>query len=189
MKKDFQISAQVCEQLAQQLVSEQVEVLKHETLVKEIKAKLIEGKMQLIKKLIMGKNFRLEGKKMTALEILFDEKDGKLHVHLEMALDPASEVMPCLLTKNEKQLLKEYRNCLEACCFGLDFMSRDTLETARRLECLKNRISLTRCYCWVIDLNDATTPGFFSESGLTTGRFLGAGTKREMLEDVRFISV
>jgi hypothetical protein len=186
MAKELFFSSQVCEQLARELVTEQAEMLKHEALVKEIKAKLIEGKQQLIRKLILGKTFRLEGKKMTALEILFDEKDGKLQVHIEFGLDPESEVTPCLLTKNEKQLLKEYRNCLEACCYGLEYMSNDTLEIARRLGCLKNSIILTRCYCWEIDINNTTTPGFFSKSGLTTGRFIGVGTKPEMLEDVRF---
>ena len=42
MAKDF-FSSEVCELLARELVTEQAELLKHEVLVKEIKAKLIEG--------------------------------------------------------------------------------------------------------------------------------------------------
>lgn len=133
MRKDY-FSSQVCEQLATDLVQEQVELMKHEVLVKEIKAKLIEGKQQLIKKLIFGKTFRLEGKKMTALEIHFNEKDGKLQVHLEMGLAPASEVTPCLLTRNEKQLLKEYRNGKallhnQPCCDSTAVLKRENSYT------------------------------------------------------------
>ena len=43
MAKDF-FSSEVCELLARELVTEQAELLKHEVLVKEIKAKLIEGR-------------------------------------------------------------------------------------------------------------------------------------------------
>ena len=188
MAKENVISSQVCEQLAQQLVTEQVEMLKHEALIKEIKARLAEGKQQVIRKLILGRTFRLEGKKMTALKLLFDEKDGKLQVHVEMGLDPKSEVTSCLLTRKEEQLLREYRNSLAAYHYGLDIMVKNTLETARRLSCLKNCIILTRCYCWRIDLDNATTPGFFSESGLTTGGYIGASDQPEMLENVRFRS-
>ena len=160
-------SSQVCEQLARELVTEQAELLKHETLVKEIKAKLVEGKKQLIRKLIDGKTFLINGKKRTVLLVEFDEYQDNMRVELTMGLDPDEIDLPSSMTRKEKEFLMDYKDYLliihedqsEWACI-------DALEIANELKSLKHGIYLSYGTVWEIDFSNATTPGFFEQSGL-----------------------
>ena len=61
MKCDY-FNSEICKQLACDLVTEQAQLMKHEALANEIKAKIVEGKQKLIKKLILGKEIILDEK-------------------------------------------------------------------------------------------------------------------------------
>ena len=166
MNKVF-FSSQVCGRLACELVTKQAELLKHETLVKEIKAKLVEGKKQLIKKLIERKTFLLNGKKRTVLLVEFDEYQDNMRVELTMGLDPDEIDLPTNMTRKEKELLMDYKDYLlvihedqsEWACI-------DALEIANELKSLKNGIYLSYVTIGEIDFSKATTSGFFEQSGI-----------------------
>lgn len=166
MAKDF-FSSEVCELLARELVTEQAELLKHEVLVKEIKAKLIEGKKQLIKKLIVGETFLIDGKKRTALDVAFEDNNEGIWVSFIFGLYPSEIIKPQDLTEKEKELLKEY------CDYLLDFKDvladwagRDAIDCARKLWIHEHEMYLTTVEDFDIDLSNATTPGFFEQTGL-----------------------
>ena len=171
MAKDFQISAQVCEQLARELVTEQAEMVKHEALVREIKAKLVDGKKQLIKHLIEGKVFFYDGKKITALHVDFCEEQDELRVMITMGHETESRVPSKGLTRKEKELVYAYKTNVLFLKQGIGNDSGiDAVQAAAELRWLKHGIHLTYCNYWVIDLSNATTPGFYNESGLYVKR-------------------
>ncbi len=171
MAKEIYFSNQVCEQLARELVTEQAELVKHETLVKEIKAKLVDGKMQLVKHLIVGKEFYYDGKKRTALQVDFYEEQDTLRLVITMGLETESRVPSKGLTRKEKELVQEYKTNVHFLKEGHDYESGSyAIDAANELRFLKHRIHLIYCTYWVIDLNNATTPGFFEESGLYVKR-------------------
>jgi hypothetical protein len=108
MKKDF-FNCELCEQLARELVTEQAELLKHEVLVKEIKAKLVEGKQQLIRKLISCREFFLDGKNQLALYVSFDERWDDLRVSVTLGLDPDDPAVTAPLTKKEHESMHHHK--------------------------------------------------------------------------------
>lgn len=170
MNKNF-FNNQVCEQLARELVTEQAELLKHETLVKEIKAKLVEGKRQLIKKLIEGKDIYLDGRKRTALLVSFEVEEDRMMVVVTMGLEADHFTVPRNLTKREKELVQDYKFFLDSC--KGEFYEDDgveAIEVADKLAELRNQIRLTYCTAWEIDFCNATTPDFFENSGLEVHR-------------------
>ena len=180
MKKDF-FNCELCEQLARELVTEQAELLKHEVLVKEIKAKLVEGKQQLIRKLISCREFFLDGKNQLALYVSFDERWDDLRVSVTLGLDPDAPTLTAPLTKKERELFQEYRNMYLYCKESHDDSAGYyAIELAKDLEKLKSGIKLTYVTCWDIDFGKATTPGFFEQSGLVVHRKTGY----YMLEDL-----
>ena len=167
MAKDF-FSKEVCEKLAQELVTEQAELLKHEALVKTMKEKLVEGKKQLIRSLIVGKTFLFEGKRMTALAIDFYVEADSMVVYVTFGLDAADVVGDRRLTRKEKRLLKEY-NMLRKFCRepGYEDVEKETLEAAETLALLKNGINLRRYYGWTVDFSNPSSSNFFTESSMT----------------------
>jgi len=167
MGKNFLFSSEVCKQFACELVTEQAMLLKHETLVNELKAKIVEGKKQLIKKLILGKEFFLEGKRMVAIEISFFERLDDMEVTVTMGLDPDECIMPDSATKREQRLLGLYKNSLYSCKEYQDETSgSEASYWAHRLFRFKNHHLLTQCFWGRIDFANATTPGFFEQSGI-----------------------
>lgn len=166
-KEIFYYSSQVCEQLACELVTEQAQLLKHEALVNELKATIVEGKKQLIKKLILGKEFLLEGKRMVAIEISFFERLDDMEVTVTMGLDPDECIMPDSATKREQRLLGLYKDSFYSCKEYQDETSgSEASYWAHRLFRLKNHHLLTQCFWGRIDFANATTPGFFEQSGI-----------------------
>ena len=166
MAKEF-FTSEVCERLARELVTEQAELIKHGALVREIKAKLIEGKELLIKKLIAGKTFLIDGKKRTALDVSFEDYDERLYVYLTFGLYPSEIDWPQDLTEDERELLDDYCDYLFDFKDVLaDWAGQDALNCARELRCHRNQMYLTRVEDYEIDLSKANTPGFFEESGI-----------------------
>lgn len=166
MAKDF-FTSEVCERLARELVTEQAELLKHEVLVKEIQAKLIEGKKQLVKKLILGKTFLIDGKKKTALDVSIEDNKEGIWVYLTFGLYPSEIIYPQDMTEEERALLDEY--CVYLFDFKdvlADYAGQDALNCARELYNHEHEIYLTNVEIYDINLCDATTPGFFEQSGL-----------------------
>jgi len=177
-------SKEVYEQIAQNLVSEQAELLKHQTLVEEYKIILVEGKKQLIRKLVKGNKLYVDGKHVRVLEVKFSEEVNKLGVTVIAGLDPFREVLPNCLTKREKQLLDQYKIYFRY-CNGRDEKTLEyILEVVNKLSNLKNNIDLGTCYYWTIDMINATLPDFFSNSGLTTGRCGGPNGRCLMFEEL-----
>lgn len=166
MAKDY-FSSEVCEQLACDLVTEQAEFLKHQSNVKGIKERLVEGKSQLIRKLILGKSFMISGKKRTVLNLEFEETDGILKVWATICLDPEEINLPAKITRREKKLFWFYKDYLQFCYDDLDGQAgQEVLSLADELHALKNHIHLKYTTEWLIDFSNATTPGFFGQSGL-----------------------
>ena len=167
MAKDLFYSSQVCKELACDLVTEQAELLKHESLVEQIKTKLVEGKQQLIEHLILGKELYYKGKKRTALHVNFYLEGDKMEVVVTMGIAPDGLVPRNRLTKKERMLVDDYKDLLY-CCKNRSYENcfRDTLKVADELRSLKNGICLTNEPCWVIDFGNATTPGFFEQTRL-----------------------
>lgn len=181
--KDVFFSSQVCEQLARELVTEQAEVVKHESLVKEIRRKLIQGKQQLIKKLLMGKELFVDGKRRVVLNLEFDMCDDIMKVLITTGQNPDNIFMPCSLTKRESELVRNYKYYLQECQDSQNGESGPlAVETANELCGLKNQITLTRINYCDVDFSNATTPGFFEQSGLVVRKCDGNGFC--MLEDL-----
>lgn len=181
MAKDLFFSRELCEQLAHELVTEQAELLKHEALVKTMKAKIVEGKEQLINLLIGGKTFDSYGKKKTALGITYYEESDSLIVVVTFGRDPKNVGRGVRLTRREKALLEDYDYLRRCCAFGFsDGEGIDAVRTARKLEALKNHIYLVYNSTWKIDLENPNNSEFFNKSGLKVGR----DGKDLMLEDL-----
>lgn len=177
-------SKQVYAQIAQDLVKEQAELLKHQSLVDEYKKILVEGKKQLIRKLIMGKRLYVDGKPVIVLEVKTYEEDNKLGVTVIAGLNPFKESIPCSLTKKENQLLEQYKILFRYCNSGDDKMLERAWEVVNQLSCLKNNIDLAMCGYWTIDMNNASQPDFFSKSGLKSGIYGGTSGMELMIEEV-----
>ena len=60
---------EVCEQLARELVKEQTEVAKHQSMVEGLKNAIFEKKKDVIMRKIDGRSFKLNGKKVVAVKI------------------------------------------------------------------------------------------------------------------------
>jgi hypothetical protein len=166
MKKDFYLT-EVCERLAGDLVREQATLLKHEAIVKDIKAKLVEGKQQLIKQLILGKVFDYKDQKMTALCVDFGELKDNMLVEVTMGMSPEYYIQNCALTKREKLLIDDYESLCEHCREEADdYFGNEARETAYELMRLKNGVWLIRTYSWEVDFSNAGSTDFFKESGL-----------------------
>lgn len=184
MGTEKQFSKQVFEQIAQDLVKEQAELLKHQTLVEEYKKILVEGKKEIIRKLVKGKRLYFDGKPVIVLEVQFDVEDNKLGVTVIVGLDPFKEKIPSSLTKSEKRLLEQYKVQFRFHEPGEDRFLEPTWEGINKLSCLKNHFDLARCYYWTLDMNDAIQPDFFSRSGLNSGVYGGPSCKELMIEEV-----
>lgn len=165
MAKDTYFSSQVCEQLARELVHEQAELLKHETLIRAIKAKIVEGKKQLIESVILGRTFKIDGKKTTVIRVDYDEFPNALRVIITLGLRPEDVRIPYSLTKKEKELINDYEDLLQFCKEDRDYTPHEAADVALELKTLKNGICLTYIDTCLIDMSNATTHGFFEESG------------------------
>ena len=180
MTKDLFFSRDVCEQLARELVSEQTELLKHEALVKTMKAKIVEGKEQLINSLIGGKTFKARRGNRTALEITYYEEPDSLMVVVTFGRNPEDVVKGVRLTRREKALIEDYEWLIGSGANGFSNGDGiDAVKSARKLEVLKHHIYLVYPSVWKIDLTNLDSSDFFKRSGLEV-----EDGKGMMLEDM-----
>ena len=181
MITNLYFSSEVCEQLARELVTEQAELLKREALVKTMKAKIIEGKEQLINSLIGGKTFKARSGNRTALEITYYEEPDSLMVVVTFGRDSKDVVKDVRLTRREKALIEDYEDLRRCCANGFkDGDGIDAISIAEKLGVLKHHIYLVYPSVWKIDLSNPDSNDFFKRSGLDTKM----DDKNLMLEDL-----
>lgn len=167
MEKVF-ISREVCELLAQQLVNEQAELVKQEAVVEGLTKTLKEKKMEIIRKRLEGKFFKLDDSKVTPIDVEFNEwKDG-MWVRVIFAKEPASFLNDeATLTKKEKQLLNQYKKAFKRCRWGFNEEAcHEIQDLARKLCQLKHGFILTDWRVWDFNFEDFSSRDFFRNSGL-----------------------
>ena len=159
-------SNSVCELLAQQLATEQADVVKHQAIVESIQKTIFSKKKEIIKRIVDTYFFYFEGKRYSALDLSFGESDGKLIVSINFGIDP-TEIDLEGLTRRETELLKQYRKDFER---SIDYEDKEAcshaISVARSVYWLKNRINLLRFETNSIHIDQAISPGFFEETGI-----------------------
>lgn len=183
------ITNKVCELLAQQLSTEQAEVVKHQAVVDGIMNRIFEAKKSLIMDKIQNDFFRIDGKKVYAIDVQVDQLENKISVCVNFAVSPDYAIQEgIILTKREAELFADYRKAFKQCFrYSSDGATVDQLKhLAISLKRLKNQVCLTFCHFWDISYDDATDPDFLKRTGLTTGEFDGYTTRKRMLEDKYF---
>ena len=160
-------SKQVCGLLAQQLVTEQAEVLKHQAVVESIWKTIVEKKTDIIKRIVNGNFFRIDGIRYLALKLSIEENGDMLVVDITFGITPDVIGSEEKLTRREAELLKEYRDNYDKTIFGnIGEYGGKAVHAARELKYLKNQIYLLRIKSFNIDMTKAFEPKFFEESGL-----------------------
>lgn len=184
------VSNSVCELLAQQLVEEQAEVIKHQGTVNNIKLAIRVKKTEVIKKLVEGRMYKFEGKRVIVIEVSsFESKDG-IFVMLSFAEDPASVNKQTSLTKREKDLLAKYSEAFKHCRHRFDeYWRGEALRAAYALGSLKHGINLLDERLWEFSFDQAKDPDFFKTSGITVDAFRGCGYENVLLEDTRVLNI
>ena len=178
------LSKEVCEQLAQQLVKEQAELVKQDAVVNGLKDAIFRKKAEIIKDRIDGQFFQFD-RLMYPLSISISYGSYYMAVSICFGADP-DEAIPIgvILTKREKELFESYKESFNK---YLDWeRTEDGMEAWRKileLKQLKNGLNLGMYKNWLIGLSDATEPGFFTRTGLTLGGYQGMSLIPTMLED------
>ena len=187
---NFIVSNSVCELLAQQLVEEQAEVIKHQGTVNNIKRTILEKKTEVIRKLVEGRMYKFEGKRVIVIEVSsFESQDG-IFVMLSFAEDPASVNKQTSLTKREKELLEKYSEAFKHCRHHFDeYWGSEALRAAYALGSLKHGINLLDERYWEFSFDEAKDPSFFKTSGITVDAFRGCGYENVLLEDTRVMNI
>lgn len=177
-------SNQVCGLLAQQLVEEQAEVVKHEAVVKEIKKAIISRKTEVVSNLVEGRVFNFDNKEVIVLKVDSFEVEAGFFIELTFGQLPASATLDVQLTKKESELMDQYAKALEHCCrcFQNDWYSIAS-RAANALVDLKNGVKLIERSMYGFDFDDAIDPDFFKITGITVERFCGCSSERVSLEE------
>lgn len=178
------LSKEVCEQLAQQLVKEQAELVKQDAVVNGLKETIFKKKTEIIKCKIDGSFFQFD-RLMYPLSITISHDSDYMEVSICFGADP-DEAIPTgmILTKREKDLFEGYKISFNN---FLDWSRPDDGKEAWKkileLKQLKNGLNLGMYKNWLIRLSDATEPDFFTRTGLTLGGYQGISFKPTMLEN------
>jgi hypothetical protein len=162
-------STEVCEQLAQQLVTEQAEIVKREAIVEGLRKTLVEKKKSLIRDCVDGQMFKLDDKKYAVLHLRIDESEDELLVCVTFGECPDLYLgKKKALTKAEQDALAEYTKAFDICYGGLDKEAGDkACDVARRLVRMKHGLNFITCRWWTFYYEDFNRPGYFKSSGLT----------------------
>ena len=166
----------IIEHLAQQLVSEQVEVIKHQALVDTIKQAIKEKKLSIIHDLINDQIFYIDHKYYFVQEINAEDMSDGFEVAVTLVeLDPSID--DTNLTKRERELLAEYKQVsLSGCWCGL-------FELSQSLAVLKHGIKLVKRIYTRFYFDDASEPEFNEQSGIKVG-CKGVNGRSLLLEDL-----
>jgi len=167
MDKVF-LSTEVCELLAQQLVSEQATLVKQEAIVENLIETLKEKKKSMIEKMLDGRFFKFDDSKVLAIAVKFlDWKDG-MWVRACFAKTPESFPDDMTnLTKKEKSLLNQYQKLFKRCRWEFnEEASKEIQEVAQELSQLKHRLFLVEWRSWSFNIEDFSSSTFFRNSGM-----------------------
>ena len=177
-------SNQVCGLLAQQLVEEQAEVVKHEAVVREIKKAIIDKKMEVVSNLVEGRVFEFDNKEAIVFDVDSFEVKGGFFIELTFGQLPPSATLGLQLTKKESELMDQYAKALDHCChcFQSDWYNIAS-RAANALADLKNGIRPIDRSMYGFNFDDAIDPDFFKKTGITVERFCGCSYKRMSLEE------
>lgn len=73
---------QVCGLLARQLAEEQVEVMKHQAIVENIKKTIVERKRRVVEELTLGRLFCIDGSKVRVTDVMVHVDDNSFRIML-----------------------------------------------------------------------------------------------------------
>ena len=178
------LSNSVCELLAQQLVTEQAEVVKHQGTVNIIKQTILEKKTEVVKRMVRGRMFKFEGKLVIAMNVNSYESEKGFVITLTFAEEPLSATRFISLTKREKDLLNQYSESFKHCRQGYDsYWEREASRLGYDLGILKHRISLIEHCCREFSFDEAKEPDFFKTTGILVNEFKGCSSRMLMLEE------
>lgn len=160
------ISKPVCEYLAQQLLEEQAEVVKHQAIVEGIRKAVFDKKKEIVRRILEDYFFSFDGIMHSTLDISFGDCSTALLVSMTFGKDPET-VDKESLTRREAELVRQYRKSFEKSFDGMDKEAgREAIRAARDLYGLKNKLNLLRFDTFMFELNDAVKPSFFEETGI-----------------------
>ena len=167
MEKEI-LSRNVCELLAQQLVTEQAELVKQEAVVENCIKTLKAKKKLLIEFCLEGEYFTLDDSRVLAFAADFYDTGETFWVRVLFAKTPASFYNDKVnLTRREKQLLNQYKKAFKRCRWGFnEEAGKEIRELARKIHQLKNGLILTNSRSWSFSIEDFSSPDFFRNSGL-----------------------
>jgi hypothetical protein len=178
---------EVCEQLARELVKEQTEVAKHQSMVEGLKNAIFEKKKDVIMRKIDGRSFKLNGKKVVAVKIsLYHDPDG-LSVWINFVENPFCTLIRSYeLTTKEKKLFHAYVKAFEK--YQKQFYDEDVkkrlLDVIDELSKLKHQLKMGFVRVWSMTYDEALDPDFFVKSGLHVPVFKGVSPEEKLLEDL-----
>ena len=182
------LSKQACCQLAKQLVEEQTEMLKHQTLVDALRKAIREKKKDVIKDMAGGRTLIIRDKRMILLSVEVEEYYGKPRIVTRLGQEPYDAIKGLKLTATEKKLMREYESAFSRCaneCPDSDAWAEKAQYLGGRLLRMKNSLDLIDCCCDYFAYDDATDPDFFNATGVeieSSGR--GVNARVTKLDDV-----
>ena len=177
-------SIKTCELLAQQLIEEQAEALKHEAIVKDIKKAIMNKKMAVVSNLVEGKVFQFDNKRVIVLDVNYHESGNCFYVGITFGEIPSSATTGLKLTKKESEVIECYAYALDHCSrhFEKDWYLL-AADYANYLAKLKNGIKLISHSLYRFDFDEAIEPDFFKKTGITINQFQGCSNKKVLLEE------
>ena len=157
--------------LAKQLVSEQVEIVRRQSIVEGIKKKLFETKADIIMSRVRRRFlYRYDGKRFIVACLDTSMMENGLSAFMTLAYEPESFVKGKKLTKREAEMIKEYEELFKECRREYSMtLNYQLTGLAHRLALLKNRIKLVEIFHQYIDFSDANDPDFCNTSGIVYG--------------------
>ncbi len=181
---DLVLSTRVNEQLAQQLVTEQAEVVRHQAVVDGIKKAIMAKKRDVILKATQGKLLKWHDKPVIVLEVTMLDLGEKFEVTLTFALEPTMALLGHELTKGETHLVTLYQNYFDECKYGYDAgLTENVICFTDELAKLKHQIELIRKVSWNISYDDSLCSRFYTSTGLGIDIYEGPNIKSMTLEE------
>ncbi len=181
------LSKLACCQLAKQLVEEQAELVKHQTLVDMLRKAIIVKKKEVIKDLVGGRILKIENRRMALLSVEVEEHYNKIRIVTWLGQEPNEAIKGLKLTAIEKKLMREYERAFGRCyneSSDSDAWSEKALYSGERLMRLKNRMSVLYRSSDYFEYDDATDPNFFNTTSIVIDRCgRGVCARETRLED------
>ena len=181
------LSKQACCQLANQLVDEQAELVKHQALVDALRKTIIEKKKEVIKDMAGGRILKIENRRMALLSVDVEEHYNKIRIVTLLGQEPNEAIKGLKLTAIEKKLMREYERAFYRCYNDSpdsDAWAENAQNIGGRLLRLKNSLDLIDCYSVYFEYDNATDPNFFNTTSIVIERSgRGVCARETRLED------